>query len=82
MRGRPWDSGAVYTGGDLVSYQDTEYRAKWWTTGEEPGTTGQWGVWRPSARATAPGRTPPTTPPPTSRRTTRPARRPVTAAPT
>ncbi|WP_307789113.1 chitinase [Glycomyces salinus] len=43
--GDPWDSGAVYTGGDLVSHQDNEYRAKWWTTGEEPGTTGQWGVW-------------------------------------
>ncbi|OQY49313.1 MAG: hypothetical protein B6240_03610 [Desulfobacteraceae bacterium 4572_87] len=22
------------------------WRAKWWTRGEEPGTTGQWGVWK------------------------------------
>ncbi|EKA4516317.1 hypothetical protein OLI49_004685, partial [Vibrio parahaemolyticus] len=23
-----------------------EWTAQWWTSGEEPGTTGQWGVWR------------------------------------
>ncbi|THV40685.1 cellulose-binding protein [Glycomyces buryatensis] len=43
--GSAWDSGAVYVGGDTVSFSGTEYRAKWWTTGEEPGTTGEWGVW-------------------------------------
>ncbi|WP_051325292.1 glycosyl hydrolase family 18 protein [Glycomyces tenuis] len=43
--GAPWQSSEVYTGGDLVSHDDHEYRAKWWTTGEEPGTTGEWGVW-------------------------------------
>ncbi|WP_460498875.1 chitinase [Glycomyces tarimensis] len=43
--GDPWRSSAVYVGGDLVSHEDNEYRAQWWTTGEEPGTTGQWGVW-------------------------------------
>ena len=43
--GTPWDSGAVYVGDDLVSHAGNEYRAKWWTTGEEPGTTGQWGGW-------------------------------------
>ncbi|WP_304451705.1 glycosyl hydrolase family 18 protein [Nocardiopsis sp. YSL2] len=40
-----WDSGSVYTNGDTVSHEGTVYRAKWWTRGEEPGTTGQWGVW-------------------------------------
>lgn len=45
--GDPWRSGAVYVGGDLVSHDGHEYRAKWWTTGEEPGTTGEWGVWEP-----------------------------------
>lgn len=40
-----WQSGAVYVGGDRVSHNGTEYRAKWWTTNEEPGTTGEWGVW-------------------------------------
>nr|QZD57902.1 chitinase [Glycomyces sp. TRM65418] len=43
--GAPWDAGAIYVGDDRVSHQDREYRAKWWTTGETPGTTGQWGVW-------------------------------------
>ncbi|MCA5894403.1 carbohydrate-binding protein [Isoptericola sp. NEAU-Y5] len=40
-----WDAGAVYTGGNVVSHEGHEWRAKWWTTGEEPGTTGEWGVW-------------------------------------
>ncbi|GLW58465.1 carbohydrate-binding protein [Kitasatospora phosalacinea] len=41
----PWAAGAVYTGGNPVSYQGHNYHAKWWTTNEVPGTTGQWGVW-------------------------------------
>lgn len=40
-----WDLGTVYTGGMEVSHAGEEWRAKWWTLGEEPGTTGQWGVW-------------------------------------
>ncbi|MGV4925397.1 chitinase [Streptomyces sp. BHT-5-2] len=42
----PWNSGAVYTGGQQVSYKGHTWKAKWWTTGEEPGTTGEWGVWQ------------------------------------
>ncbi|WP_285731493.1 glycosyl hydrolase family 18 protein [Nocardiopsis sp. ATB16-24] len=41
-----WSSGTVYNGGDVVSHNGSEYRAQWWTLGEEPGTTGEWGVWR------------------------------------
>lgn len=40
-----WNSSQVYVGGDKVSHNGHEWRAKWWTQGEEPGTTGQWGVW-------------------------------------
>ncbi|SFD54100.1 lytic polysaccharide monooxygenase [Streptomyces aidingensis] len=40
-----WDAGTVYTGGDTVTWGGHNWRAKWWTRGEEPGTTGQWGVW-------------------------------------
>ncbi|OPC83960.1 hypothetical protein B4N89_26215 [Embleya scabrispora] len=40
-----WDANTVYVGGNTVSYQGHTYRAKWWTQGETPGTTGQWGVW-------------------------------------
>lgn len=37
-----WDSGAVYTGGDTVSYRGRQYRAKWWTQGETPGASDVW----------------------------------------
>ncbi|MFF0964619.1 glycosyl hydrolase family 18 protein [Streptomyces sp. NPDC003703] len=42
----PWAKGTVYTGGQQVSYKSHNWKAKWWTTGEEPGTTGEWGVWQ------------------------------------
>ena len=40
-----WNVDTIYTGGNTVSHNGNEWRAKWWTQGEEPGTTGQWGVW-------------------------------------
>ncbi|MGY3677919.1 chitinase [Streptomyces sp. TE33382] len=42
----PWASGTVYTGNQQVSHNGHNWKAKWWTTGEEPGTTGEWGVWQ------------------------------------
>ena len=44
--GSNWDPKAVYTGGDKVDHKGKEWTAQWWTQGEEPGTTGEWGVWR------------------------------------
>lgn len=44
--GSTWDPGDIYVGGDLVTWKGHNWRAKWWTTDEEPGTTGQWGVWQ------------------------------------
>jgi predicted carbohydrate-binding protein with CBM5 and CBM33 domain len=44
----PWDRTAVYTGGMMVSHRGSGWRAKWWTQGEEPGTSGEWGVWAPA----------------------------------
>ena len=41
-----WDKAAVYVGGNTVSWKGHNWKAKWWTTNEEPGTTGQWGVWQ------------------------------------
>ncbi len=41
-----WDKGVVYTQGDVVTHDGQEWTAQWWTKGEEPGTTGEWGVWR------------------------------------
>lgn len=40
-----WVATKIYVGGDEVTHNGLRYRAKWWTTGEEPGTTGEWGVW-------------------------------------
>ncbi|MER5651839.1 MULTISPECIES: glycosyl hydrolase family 18 protein [unclassified Streptomyces] len=41
-----WATGTVYTGGQQVSHKGHNWKAKWWTQGEEPGTTGEWGVWQ------------------------------------
>ncbi|KXF82131.1 glycosyl hydrolase family 18 protein [Enterovibrio coralii] len=41
-----WQAGEIYNSGDVVTHNGMEYSAKWWTTNEEPGTTGQWGVWK------------------------------------
>ncbi|AOS65589.1 glycosyl hydrolase family 18 protein [Actinoalloteichus hymeniacidonis] len=40
-----WDPATAYVGGATVSYDGHQWRAKWWTQGETPGTTGEWGVW-------------------------------------
>ena len=37
-----WDRSAVYTGGDTVNHQGSQYRAKWWTLGEQPGHSDVW----------------------------------------
>jgi len=37
-----WSASAVYTGGDTVIYEGTEYRAKWWTQGDRPDLGGPW----------------------------------------
>jgi predicted chitinase len=42
----PWNAGAVYTQGNVASHNGQNWTAQWWTQGETPGTTGQWGVWR------------------------------------
>ncbi|CAM3161198.1 glycosyl hydrolase family 18 protein [Stackebrandtia soli] len=40
-----WSASTAYNGSAEVSHGGNEYRAKWWTQGEEPGTGGEWGVW-------------------------------------
>ncbi|WEH36912.1 lytic polysaccharide monooxygenase [Streptomyces sp. AM 4-1-1] len=40
-----WNAGNVYNGGETVSYNGHNWRAKWWVAGDKPGTTGEWGVW-------------------------------------
>ncbi|NYI03739.1 lytic polysaccharide monooxygenase auxiliary activity family 9 protein [Allostreptomyces psammosilenae] len=50
-----WHEGAVYTNNDTVTWNGHNWRAKWWVTGEEPGTTGQWGVWEDLGACTTNG---------------------------
>lgn len=39
-----WDTERTYTDGDQVLYDGSLWKAKWWTTGDTPGTK-QWGPW-------------------------------------
>jgi len=55
-----WDPARVYWGGDEVSHAGREWRAAWWTRGEEPGTTGPWGVWKEQGACAGGGNAPPT----------------------
>ena len=41
-----WQAELIYDTGDTVFHNQQWWTAQWWTQGEEPGTTGQWGVWR------------------------------------
>ncbi|PKH05520.1 immunoglobulin-like domain-containing protein [Moritella sp. Urea-trap-13] len=41
-----WQVGSTYVKYDKVTHNGTTWTAQWWTKGEEPGTTGEWGVWR------------------------------------
>ncbi|OGV18755.1 MAG: hypothetical protein A2X47_01010 [Lentisphaerae bacterium GWF2_38_69] len=41
-----WSASETYIGGDKVSYNGHNYEAKWWTQGENPANSGQWGVWK------------------------------------
>ncbi|MFD9075712.1 chitinase C-terminal domain-containing protein [Streptomyces lasiicapitis] len=41
-----WAASSEYGNGTTVSHKSHHWKAKWWTKGEEPGTTGDWGVWQ------------------------------------
>ena len=41
---KTYSSSQVYVAGDIVSYNGSQYKAKWWTMGETPGAS-QWGPW-------------------------------------
>ncbi|EJU00743.1 glycoside hydrolase [Dacryopinax primogenitus] len=42
-----WDASSIYLVNDSVSYNGMTYTAKWWTQGDVPDQSGQWGVWKP-----------------------------------
>ncbi|WP_156938971.1 glycoside hydrolase family 19 protein [Deefgea rivuli] len=68
-----WSASSVYTAGETVTYQGNTYTAKWWSSGEIPGSS-QWGAWKLVSTG---GATPAPTVAPTVKPTTAP-----TAAPT
>ncbi|MBL1086986.1 phosphodiester glycosidase family protein [Streptomyces actinomycinicus] len=41
-----WDRNAAYSGGQTVSLHGRVWKAQWWTQGDEPGTSGQWGAYQ------------------------------------
>jgi chitodextrinase len=76
MAAPAWNSATVYSGGEIVTYAGQDYKAKWWTQGNIPGTE-QWGPWELQTSGGV------STPVPTAVPTTAPTATPaVTAAPT
>ncbi|WP_156905358.1 glycosyl hydrolase family 18 protein [Chitinibacter tainanensis] len=77
-----WNSTTIYTGGEVVTYQGKDYKAKWWTQNNVPGAE-QWGPWElVSGSATAAPTTAPTSVPtaaPTNAPTLAPTTAPSTA---
>lgn len=49
-----WDASAVYTGGNQVTWAGKVWEAKWWTKGDDPSKSGQWGVWKEVGVASCP----------------------------
>lgn len=41
-----YDSTKIYVAGDRVTYNGKVFEAYWWTLGDIPDETQQWGVWR------------------------------------
>ncbi|WP_405710623.1 chitinase C-terminal domain-containing protein [Streptomyces sp. NBC_00046] len=41
-----WSAGSEYGAGTAVAHGTRQWKAKWWTKGDEPGSTGDWGVWQ------------------------------------
>jgi GH18 family chitinase/chitodextrinase len=42
-----WNSNTAYVGGDMVTYNSQNYKAKWWTKGDKPDTTDVWDLISP-----------------------------------
>ncbi|GAA1517299.1 glycosyl hydrolase family 18 protein [Streptomyces albidochromogenes] len=41
-----WSASSEYGSGTTLAHKSRQWKSKWWTKGEEPGTTGEWGVWQ------------------------------------
>ena len=40
--GTTWDANTIYNTGDVVLYNGKEYKARWWTKGDNPATSSVW----------------------------------------
>ena len=43
-----WTATAVYLTGDEVALNGVKYKANWWTQGQNPAESGDWGPWTAS----------------------------------
>ena len=88
--GNAWSASKVYVGGDKVTHNGKEYKAKWWTLGDEPGKNAVWELiggtvdpeptTEPTTEPTVKPTTEPTTEPtvkPTTEPTTEPTVKPT-----
>lgn len=41
-----WGASTIYIGGDRAVYNGVIYEAKWWTQGDRPDQSGEWGAWK------------------------------------
>ncbi|UXY14495.1 cellulase family glycosylhydrolase [Chitiniphilus purpureus] len=77
-----WSATGVYSGGQRVTHNGSNYEARWWTQGDNPAQSGSWGVWKQLGQCgSAPTPTPVPTPTPAVTPTPTPTPTP-TAVPT
>lgn len=57
-----WDKNTTYNGGEVVLWKDKQWSARWWTKGDEPGSQGEWGVWKYLAPGPGTDKIPPSVP--------------------
>ncbi|MDN3612118.1 glycosyl hydrolase family 18 protein [Vibrio ostreicida] len=41
-----WKASTAYNGGTQVAWKERIWEAKWWTQGDDPELSGQWGAWK------------------------------------
>ncbi|WP_371977829.1 trypsin-like serine protease [Enterovibrio norvegicus] len=58
-----WKPGTIYLTGDTVNWANTTWQAKWWTQGDDPSQSNEWGVWKAIGSVDCSPTTPPVNPP-------------------
>ncbi len=58
-----WKPDTIYLAGDTVNWANTTWQAKWWTQGDNPSQSNEWGVWKAIGSIDCSVTTPPITPP-------------------